>query len=731
MNFRYRIWLTCLALGCSAGVIPLSVRAQAPVHAVPLQAGKAFFEQPDASTYAPNIPLLPAMHVMSASPPTCRLHTGCVLFWVGCCGGTGQPADYYNWADVPTNHQDWYQGHWRQIRLDQQTVYLNPVTVNYNWPPGQFGNDPTKLEPFTALKDGGIYNGYTITNYVFADTNIPPHNFRGYTPVIRRGINLAMPFPYLTSDRGVITNLPGDWARSPLQVQTRPLETFLLVPSNLTPDELLNQQDPARRYITTAWTRTFSPGGDPSALLVDRMGDWDADLIYQDPAHAYVRTAVDAPGKGSYLKLTMANGSPYLWCEMNDMRYALVYNAILGQNPAHLVTAPTALSSLPDVQYALISGNQDDPQRPYPGVPYEPTDLNHIGQQNNFATAAVFWYRLNPRAGNLPVQFASGTDGLGTDYLQLDFGDTPGKVFFVVALLPVQAEYPAVNGAMDLTAAKAYAEALGTYAFNFITDTKLTYKVQRKSVACSTFTSTLRNPYSPTNLVAAANTVQALLPHQYQPVELGTNSTDGSKILWQPLVPGSAAIWSPAVPTNSIASQYWTVRGSLATYTGNATNDNGVTKTTFCLQYLHNNFLAAMPPLRWADEVTAANPQDVQIINGSMSTTPLGTGSRQETVGQIMHDDIATQYMNNTAYGNAPWGTFFLRSTPDSMESTKPLPGLANSWALFNYWINMNPQLRPRSLIARGSIPRDHLPSIACPTRIGQGSIPRRRCKIR
>jgi hypothetical protein len=427
-------------------------QAQDSVHATPFQVGRTFFDRP--ATNSAQYPLLPALNDVSVTenlPQPYRRRS----FLGGMLWGTGQLAEHYNWAGVPPNREDWYKGHWAQIRLDQHPVFLNPLVVNYNWPPGQFGHDPSRLEPFTSLADGGIYNGYTITNLVFADTNIPPRTFRPYSPNIRRGINLALPFAYLTTDRGYVSDFPWDWARSPLQLQTRPLETFLLVPSNLDPDALLAKQDPAKRYVTTAWSPDWQPGQDPTAILVDRMGDWDADLIYQDPAHPYVRTATSATGQGSYLKLTIANRSPYVWCEMNDLRYALLYNVIEGVNPAHQMTAAAPVPGLPDVRYVLISGNQDDPQRPCPGIPHEATDLNPSGKQNNFTTAALFWYRVNPRAGDQPVAFSSGTDGLETDYLPLDFGSAPGKVFFVVALLPVQQEYPAVNTAPDLAAARA------------------------------------------------------------------------------------------------------------------------------------------------------------------------------------------------------------------------------------------------------------------------------------
>src|SRR5262245_44133187 len=45
-------------------------------------------------------------------------------------------SDFYSWQHPP-NRED--QGSWTPVRVDQQPLYLNPLRVNYNWPPGKFG----------------------------------------------------------------------------------------------------------------------------------------------------------------------------------------------------------------------------------------------------------------------------------------------------------------------------------------------------------------------------------------------------------------------------------------------------------------------------------------------------------------------------------------------------------------------------------------------------------------
>src|SRR5262249_2347625 len=95
---------------------------------------------------------------------------------------------------------------------------------------------------------------------------------------------------------------------------------------------------------------------------------------------------------------------------MNDVRYGLLYNVIQGANPAAQVLPVAPFPGRTNLQYALITGNQDDPQRAYPGVAPDPTNLNPAGKQANFTTLALFWYQVNPRLANQPVAFSSGLD---------------------------------------------------------------------------------------------------------------------------------------------------------------------------------------------------------------------------------------------------------------------------------------------------------------------------------
>jgi len=240
----------------AAGAIASAFAADS-VHDPPFQVGQTYFER--AGTNSAHYPLLPGVNDVAATPrlpKPYRLRS----FLGGLLWGTGELADFHQWVDVPPEPARWNEGHWQQLRLDQQPIYLNPVMLHYNWAPGQFGNDPNQLEPRTRLDQGGIYNSFAVTNFAYPTNlgiegnTIPNRSVPPYPFTLRRGINLAMPFPYLIPDRNWTSQFPDAWKRSPLKLESRPLETLLLVPSNLRPDELHAKQPPGSEYLTTAWT---------------------------------------------------------------------------------------------------------------------------------------------------------------------------------------------------------------------------------------------------------------------------------------------------------------------------------------------------------------------------------------------------------------------------------------------------------------------------------------------
>jgi len=151
---------------------------------------------------------------------------------------------------------------------------------------------------------------------------------------------------------------------------------------------------------------------------------------------------------------------------------------------------------------------------------------------------------------------------------------------------------------------------------------------------------------------------------------IGTHYSALTAVTWTPLVPESVTLWNPNLPQGSNPQSYWTARGNLATVLGKSSTSNGIVSTSFQTRYLHQNFLAALPPPRWNDKIRSEQPVNASIesdqTGDSVKLTPLGNGPREVAVGQILMDDMATQYLNNTAYGNAPWGTYFHRNTIDS-----------------------------------------------------------------
>jgi len=147
----------------AAGAIASAFAADS-VHDTPFQVGQTYFER--AGTNSAHYPLLPGVNDVAATPrlpKPYRLRS----FLGGLLWGTGELADFHQWVDVPPEPARWNEGHWQQLRLDQQPIYLNPVMLHYNWAPGQFGNDPNQLEPRTRLDQGGIYNGFAVTNFAY------------------------------------------------------------------------------------------------------------------------------------------------------------------------------------------------------------------------------------------------------------------------------------------------------------------------------------------------------------------------------------------------------------------------------------------------------------------------------------------------------------------------------------------------------------------------------------
>lgn len=423
----------------------------------------------------------------------------------------------------------------------------------------------------------------------------PPN--RPGTDVNSRGINLCAPYPYLKPDTpyGTSCQTGGNWTVTPLELITDSQFTLLIVPSATPPS------DPGP--TPPAWT--------PTSFLVDRMGDWDADLVYQDPTTP-----------SNYLKFTVAQGSPYVFVESQGSQYVTLSNRM---QQIVAATSPVAVPGVTGVSYVLFGGNQNDP-----AIFAHDTTLNPPARQDNFTTWALFYKT------DTVTSFSTGTSTAIPQNSVLNFSNGgSAKNYFVIAQIPTVFAYPTTSetyadaiNSTKMTDVHAYAQELGKYAFNFITDTAISYEVTDLTFLTTTFTATVNNPYQVAAMTAdTVSTVMCLMPHQYQPITFDTSLTA------QPILDltGTGSVDFP-IPADSSNLFYWSVRGNLKPILGPA----------FKTQYILNNFLPAMPPPSWGDAVS----------NPSVSFS--------STIGQLLFDSIDNEYINNLADINfAPWNTAY------------------------------------------------------------------------
>lgn len=559
--------------------------------------------------------------------------------------GTNQPPADQTWSAT--------YGSWQPLRLDQQPLYINPLRIHSSWPAGAFGYRSQPLSEFSA--DAGYWSQKRIV----------------------RGPNLSLPNPFFVqyADRVSSGDTPEAWKESWLYQRTRPLETLLLVPSNLKPDQLVQNG---------AWNATETPGQfdpfpypvwDPSlpakdqtpfAILVDRMGDWDADLIWEGTHRAangyetnrYRRTPFSQPGQGNYLKMTVAQGSPFVSCETHNNRYQVFYNLIrqnlpdridnnLGTDAKMVPGGPWTVPGVQDVSYVLLYGDHSNPHQwhhaeppLYPDATGAPGGFNPPGAQHNHTYIALFYRTSSVQpvtlgAGGIGATENNGTDAFGNPYFFLEFKQTE-KNWFVVGAVPVMSYYhtevPVDSESVRVAAARNWAETMGQYAFNFVVGTRISYAADNMTTVSTTYEQTVRNPFVAAGDASASamtanntDTVTALMPHHYQPLTLGPDLSQAARpqVVWNPLQEAGTEFPIPAnAPPNANRNDPDT--GSRWGYWGPRGNMKAIIGSRFVTTYPFQNFLPVMPP----PNLTAHYPQSgVHAVR----ITDVGTGNRQVT----------------------------------------------------------------------------------------------------
>lgn len=544
--------------------------------AAPIQSGQAYFQtvnidattgQADDTYYPPlaapdKVSVTTTAQNPNAPVPPYRLHSwlGGAILWA-----TGKlennPNDgYFVARNVPSTNT------WPAELFQQAPLIADPLILEYMQPPNKKGSDATT-----------------------------------------RGINLCFPYPYYNYDASYATQCQTDdatWQRTPLLLQTDSQLNILLFPTNTAPVD--------GQASGSAWS--------PASILVDRMGDWDVDLIFQNPASPYVYTPLTNPvGQGQYIKLTVAQGSPFIFVECCGTEFIGISNRITGNGASGLVAPATSAIPVPNVSkvnYARFGGNQNNP-----GIFAQNSTLNTPGKQDNFTTWAVYF------KNDIGITFVPGSVTTQPQNSYLQFPNTTDKFYFVLAGMPTIYAYPTANQTYAQAIAApgydvdAYAQELGKYAFNFITDTVISYSVSYQTFLETTFQTTLTNPYGDNSMVGAASTVMCLMPHHYQDQVFDETLTPTVLDLH-----GSVDFMPSGTATENLF--YWSVRGNLKAILGDSFKTN----------YIFSNFVPGMPPPFWTDMVnTAAGPF---------------------SIGQLLFDNIDNEYINNLAdKAFAPWNT--------------------------------------------------------------------------
>ena len=601
----------------------------------------------------------------------------------------GSSWDYFVYQ-FPAGNDSSTTGDWNPVRVDQQPLYMQPLRLNYNWAPGLFGYEDQPLRHF-------------------------PDNAKFWKEkTIVRGINLSPNYPYFVQygdriDDAGVPAWPDAWRESWIRMKVRPLETLVLVPSNLSATELL-EEGPYNNVGTPGtpdyeifpypvWSTNLPPSEQtPYTILSDKIGDWHAEIVYEGTrpgadgyeSNRYRRSDFAEPGTGNYLKMTVAQGSPFVWGETNSSRYMIFYNLIrentYGKIDNNSGTGATVLSDGPyevpgvsGVSYVLAYGNQTNPNQWFLNVEPEyssildptnpeetvPGGFNPPGEQSNHTYFAIYFRTDAVEEVSLGsgMDDSDGTDAQGNPYFQLEFADA-GKNWFVVGQVPVARYYDSTvsedaRSVID-QAAKDWADEMGKYAFNFPTETSISYSVTNMYRVDTDFEATFANPYVEVGAADAASmtadpdkTVWTLRPHHYQPLTLGPDLSTPAKtpVVWQPLQ--TTGIDFPAVApppnankTNSSTAErwsYWHPQGNL----------KPVIAGDFSIAYPFQNFLPVLPPPDWDRNYEQTGVQVVRITNA-------GTGFEKITT-----KPQATLTVTDPAF-NGSGATFDVKLEPNT-----------------------------------------------------------------
>lgn len=599
-----------------------------------IQAGSAYFQTINSSngsssgqdeTYYPRVAAPDKVSVTSffaqdctpaaGIPPVYRLHSwmGGAMLWA-----TGQ-------QEIGSN--GYFVGESGQVTVSGQ---------NQTWPSPVFQQGPVIADPIIL-------------------TYSSPPNASNSNP-LTRGIQLTLPYPYLAPDTAYGPTCQASsstWQTTPLALFTDPIPMILIYPATSAPVDGVAAGD-------SVW--------EPNAIIVDKMGDYSVDLIYQNPQDPYQRSDDESPTNGgSYIKCTIVQGSPYVFIECLGVEYVAVSNQITASSAASgLIQPATNPASIPTLdsqfKYSLLGGNQIDPGQFAENQTLNPMVNPAVVEQgqDNYTTWALYF-------NSNEATFTPGSSTQDPQNSYFTITDTAKKFYFIMAALPTIYQYPHQGAPFDTYSSATtqsgynivnYAESLGLYAFNFVTNTTIDYTVTGHTFVETTFSPTLTQRYSSDHSAQdSTKTVMCLMPHQYQSQVFDTVTS------LNPVVLPTSSNWSAFSPTSTSNLFYWTVRGNLYTIAG----------SSFMTKYVFSNFLPTMPTPYWTDPV------------------PLGTNSSPyatTTIGQLLFDSLDNEFvsnLSNPAY--TPWNTAYATLDKGIYDVGKTLSKGAKQLGLLLHYI--------------------------------------------
>lgn len=215
-------------------------------------------------------------------------------------------------------------------------------------------------------------------------------------------------------------------------------------------------------------------------LLIDKYSDWSADLIAYDWGTEQAGQPFDFTSP--HVKLTTVRGGASAFFQLNGLDVELMLLATLPQPPMFVYSKNDTAAS-----------NLGFPAYHYFGLVFDNQFWGFFQPQN----CAFDFNSTDPNGtlipNGLPGNFLISTSTIGT-----------AQGYFNLALLPWTEDVTKRQTILDDFAAQ--------YAYNFVTDTNVSWEISESLQVTTTFTATLQNMDTTTT---GTQTLLGLLPHHY------------------------------------------------------------------------------------------------------------------------------------------------------------------------------------------------------------------------